>query len=176
VPTEEIHNASPTRLKLEDVETGKDYAVIMSTNAGLWAYNIGDTIEFISKNPYRIKVTGRIKHFISAFGEHVIAKEVEEALRLTIAKHPCLINEFTVAPQVNPVEGQKPFHEWWIEFGEKPKDMVSFSNELDRAMVEQNLYYRDLIEGKILQPLIVQQLPPGSNNQPKVFIDKGKDL
>jgi GH3 auxin-responsive promoter len=162
VPTDEIQHASPTRLKLEDVETGKDYAVIMSTNAGLWAYNIGDTIEFISKNPYRIKVTGRIKHFISAFGEHVIAKEVEEALRLTVANHPCLINEFTVAPQVNPVEGQKPFHEWWIEFGEKPKDMFSFTNDLDRAMVEQNLYYRDLIEGKILQPLIVQQLPPGS--------------
>ena len=162
VPTGEMHMASPTRLALEEVEIGKDYAVIMSTNAGLWAYSIGDTIEFVSTNPYRIKVTGRIKHFISAFGEHVIAKEVEEALRLTMAKHPCLVNEFTVAPQVNPPDGQKPFHEWWIEFGEGPKDMRAFAADLDLAMVEQNLYYKDLIDGKILRPLVVQQLPSGS--------------
>jgi hypothetical protein len=162
VPSTEIHSAQPIRLTLSEVETGKDYAVVMTTNAGLWAYSIGDTIEFLSTDPFRIKVTGRIKHFISAFGEHVIAREVEEALRLTVAKHACLINEFTVAPMVNPPDGQKPFHEWWIEFGEKPKDIKTFAKDLDLAMVDQNLYYRDLIEGQILQPLIVQILPPGA--------------
>lgn len=116
----------------------------------------------MSKDPYRLKVTGRIKHFISAFGEHVIAKEVEEALRLTVEKHPCLINEFTVAPQVNPGEGEKPYHEWWIEFAQAPAQPEAFAADLDRAMMGQNLYYQDLIEGKILRPLVVRSLPPGS--------------
>lgn len=162
VPTGEMHLPSPTRLPLDHVEVGQDYALIMSTNAGLWAYSIGDTIEFVSRDPYRIKVTGRIKHFISAFGEHVIAKEVEEALRQTVALHPCLVNEFTVAPQVNPPDGQKPYHEWWIEFGEEPKDPAAFASDLNMAMVRQNLYYQDLIDGKILRPLVVQHLPSGS--------------
>jgi len=162
IPVTEIHSSNPLRLTLEEVEVGINYALIITTNAGLWAYNIGDTIEFISTTPPRIKVTGRIKHFISAFGEHVIAKEVEEALRLTMQKHDCLVNEFTVAPQVNPSDGGKPFHEWWIEFGQKPTSMISFAIDLNEAMVEQNLYYEDLIKGKILQPLIVRDLPPGS--------------
>ncbi len=162
VPLAEVHEAQPRRLTLEQVETGVDYALIMSTNAGLWAYSIGDTVSFVSTNPYRLKVTGRVKHFISAFGEHVIAKEVEEALRQTVANHPCMINEFTVAPMVSPGSGEKPYHEWWIEFGEPPSDKEAFAAALDRAMVGQNLYYRDLIEGKILQPLVVRYLPSGS--------------
>ncbi len=162
VPVSELNSPHPIRLTLPEVEIGIDYALIITTNAGLWAYNIGDTIEFVSLDPPRIKVTGRIKHFISAFGEHVIAKEVEEALRLTVLKNPCLINEFTVAPQVNPGNGQKPYHEWWIEFGKEPSNMKIFSEDLDKAMVRQNLYYEDLINGKILQPLIVRSLLPGS--------------
>ncbi len=162
VPLEEIHRDQPSRLGIEDVLLGKDYALIISTNAGLWAYSIGDTIRFISKDPYRIKITGRIKHFISAFGEHVIGREVEEALRLTMEKHHCLVNEFTVAPQVNPPDGDKPFHEWWIEFDQLPEKPAAFVADLDEAMVNQNVYYRDLIDGKILQPLIVRYLPPGS--------------
>ncbi|MGB3079398.1 MAG: GH3 auxin-responsive promoter family protein, partial [Saprospiraceae bacterium] len=162
VPVSELNSIHPIRLTLPEVEIGIDYALIITTNAGLWAYNIGDTIEFVSLDPPRIKVTGRIKHFISAFGEHVIAKEVEESLRLTVLKNPCLINEFTVAPQVNPGDGQKPYHEWWIEFGQEPVNMKTFAADLDQAMVEQNLYYEDLIDGKILQPLIVRALPPGS--------------
>lgn len=162
VPTAQIHDEHPTRLTLEAVETGKDYALVMSTNAGLWAYSIGDTVEFVSVNPYRIKVTGRIKHFISAFGEHVIAREVEEALRETVENHPCLVTEFTVAPMVSPPDGDKPFHEWWIEFGEPPADLSGFSVDLDRAMTRRNLYYQDLIDGKILQPLIVRNMPSGS--------------
>ena len=162
VPLSEIHQPQPKRLTLAEVEKDTDYALIMSTNAGLWAYNIGDTVSFVSINPYRLKVTGRVKHFISAFGEHVIAKEVEEALRQTTAQHPCLVNEFTVAPMVSPPDGHRPYHEWWIEFGEEPKDREAFTRDLDAAMVEQNVYYKDLIEGKILQPLIVRFMPPGS--------------
>lgn len=162
VPTEEMHLSQPTRLGLHEVQTGRDYAVIISTNAGLWAYNLGDTVEFVSLDPYRLRVTGRVKHFISAFGEHVIVKEVKEALKKTMAKHPCTILEFSVAPQVNPGPGKKPHHEWWIEFGEEPKDLIAFSHDLDHEMIGQNLYYRDLIEGKILQPLVVRSLPHGS--------------
>lgn len=162
VPSQEMGQPTPTRLTIDQVETGKDYALIMSTNAGLWAYSIGDTIEFVSIDPYRIKVTGRIKHFISAFGEHVIAKEVEEALRIAVEAHPCIVTEFTVAPQVNPGENKKPFHEWWIEFAKPPEDPAAFAAALDEAMVDQNLYYRDLVDGKILQPVIVRFLPVGS--------------
>ncbi len=165
IPLSEIDNDQPSRLTLQEVETGVNYALIMSTNAGLWSYNIGDTIEFISVDPPRIKVTGRIKHFISAFGEHVIAKEVEQALKLTVRKHPCLVNEFTVVPQVNPAEGEKPYHEWWIEFGQKPSDLTSFTHDLNQAMVCENLYYEDLISGEVLQPLRVHTLPPGSFRQ-----------
>ncbi len=162
VPVEEIHHEHPIRLSLKDVSLGKDYALIMSTNAGLWAYSIGDTIQFVSKNPFRVKVTGRIKHFISAFGEHVIGREVEEALRIATERHPCLVNEFTVAPQVNPPDGEKPFHEWWIEFDQLPESIDAFAADLDKAMVQQNLYYRDLIEGAILQPIIIRYLRPGA--------------
>ncbi|MEO6130638.1 MAG: GH3 auxin-responsive promoter family protein, partial [Saprospiraceae bacterium] len=162
IPVSEIDSANPVRLTIDEVETGTNYALILTTNAGLWAYNIGDTIEFISVDPPRIKVTGRIKHFISAFGEHVIAKEVEEALRMAVLKNPCFVNEFTVAPQVNPAEGSKPYHEWWIEFSAKPKDVNLFSRDLNAAMTEQNLYYEDLINGHILQPLVIRDLAPGS--------------
>ncbi len=162
IPTTELHSAQPVRLTLADVEPGIDYAIVLSTNAGLWGYSLGDTIEFTSTRPYRLKVTGRIKQFISAFGEHVIVKEVEEALRRTVERHPCAILEFTVAPQVNPAAGQKPYHEWWIEFAEEPKDFAGFCARLNEEMVRENLYYEDLIEGKILQPLVVRRLPKGS--------------
>lgn len=161
VPANEIHSEQPIRLTIDEVQTGINYVLILSTNAGLWSYNIGDTVEFVSVDPPRLKVTGRVKHFISAFGEHVIAKEVEEALNQTVAKHPCTINEFTVAPQVNPVNGEKPFHQWWIEFSEKPASLYVFAKDLDVAMTKQNLYYQDLIVGKILQPLKIEIVPPG---------------
>lgn len=162
IPVSELNSSQPVRHSLAEVEIGINYAIILTTNAGLWAYDIGDTIEFISKDPYRIKVTGRTKHFISAFGEHVIAKEVEEALKQTVALYPALVNEFTVAPQVNPPDGDKPYHEWWIEFGEKPQDMDGFAKQLNLVMTRQNLYYEDLIAGNILQPLKVRALAPGA--------------
>ncbi len=162
IPAEEYYNEKPVRLSLEDVEIGKNYALILNTNAGLWGYSIGDTVKFVSKNPYRLLITGRIKHYISAFGEHVIAEEVEEAL-LTAAKAEGLeITEFTVAPQVNPAEGMLPYHEWFIEFVKAPANPDQFRIKVDAALCKKNVYYRDLIEGKILQPLLIRQLKKGA--------------
>ena len=130
----------------------------MNTNAGLWGYSIGDTIKFVSKNPYKILVTGRIKHFISAFGEHVIAEEVEHAILSVANNEGVEITEFTVAPQVNPEGGQLPYHEWFVEFAKAPKDMITFSEKVDLALQKKNIYYFDLIEGKILQKLLIRPL------------------
>ena len=162
IPAEEIFDDNPTRLALDQIELNVNYAIIINNNAGLWGYNIGDTIQFISKNPYRLIVTGRIKHFISAFGEHVIGKEVEEALLGVSRQMGIDIIEFTVAPQVNPGEGKIPFHEWFIEFETIPDDLEKFASAVDKAMVQQNIYYQDLIEGKILQPLKITPLQKGA--------------
>jgi hypothetical protein len=155
IPTEEYFNENPTRLTIDQVELGKNYALIMNTNAGLWGYSIGDTVKFVSKNPHKLVVTGRIKHFISAFGEHVIGEEVEKAMRSTLQKHPeAEIIEFTVAPQVAPSEGL-PYHEWLVEFNKKPSNLVLFEKDLDEALVNLNTYYDDLITGNILRTLKV---------------------
>src|SRR5690606_5394789 len=143
----------PKRIALKDVEMGVNYVMVISTNAGLWAYNLGDTVQFISIKPYKIIVSGRIKHFISAFGEHVIGKEVEEAMKRAIEVTDARINEFTVAPQINPQEGELPYHEWLIEFEHPPTDLKKFIAVLDTTLQQQNSYYFDLLEGKILQPL-----------------------
>ncbi len=158
VPAEEIFNENPTRLSLAEVELGVNYAIVINNNAGLWGYNIGDTVQFVSKNPYRLLVTGRIKHFISAFGEHVIGKEVEEALLAVANEMGAQVVEFTVAPQTNPPLGQTPYHEWFIEFDQLPNDLVAFAKRVDEAMIQQNIYYKDLIEGNILQPLKIRAL------------------
>ena len=149
------------RLTLKDVEIGVNYVMIISTNAGLWAYNLGDTIQFISLDPFKIVVSGRIKHFISAFGEHVIAKEVEEAMQEAIKATDARINEFTVAPQITPEDGELPYHEWLIEFEQLPSDMEKFIQILDTSLQSQNSYYFDLIEGKILQKLKVLPIKKG---------------
>ena len=159
IPAEEFFNDNPTRLSLADIELNTNYVIILNTNAGLWGYNIGDTVKFISKEPYRLLVTGRIKHFISAFGEHVIAKEVEEAMLQAIAKSTARIVEFTVAPQVNPDTDELPYHEWLVEFENKPHDLEAFRKELDLQMNQQNIYYEDLIKGGVLQKLKVTSLP-----------------
>lgn len=158
IPSEEFFNDNPTRISLQDVELNKNYALILNTNAGLWGYSIGDTIKFVSKNPYRILVTGRIKHYISAFGEHVIGEEVEHALMSVAKAEGVDVVEFTVAPQVNPPAGELPYHEWFIEFGTEPKNLKVFAQKVDKALQQKNIYYFDLIEGNILQPLIVKSL------------------
>ena len=158
VPADEIFNENPSRLWLKDVEIGVNYALLLHTNAGLWGYNIGDTVQFVSKNPYRIVVSGRIKHFISAFGEHVIGKEVEEALLPVANAEGLSIVEFTVAPQVNPPEGGLPYHEWFIEFDTPPSDLKAFTTHVDTRMRAQNIYYDDLITGNVLHPLVIRPL------------------
>ncbi len=161
VKAEDFFNENPKRLTLKDVEIGVNYAMIISTNAGLWAYDLGDTIQFVSTEPYRIIVSGRIKHFISAFGEHVIAKEVEYAMQEAIRVSGAQVNEFTVAPQITPANKELPYHEWFIEFGKKPTNMKMFAQKLDEAMQEQNSYYFDLIKGSILQPLKISPIKAG---------------
>ena len=158
VPTDEYFNDNPTRLTIEEVELGKNYAVIINSNAGLWGYSIGDTVKFVSKDPYRVLVTGRIKHFISAFGEHVIGEEVEKAMKYASEKFKEVETvEFTVAPQVTPESGL-PLHEWYVEFSSPPKDMAAFELEIDQKLQQLNSYYEDLIVGKILRPLKIVPL------------------
>ena len=163
IPSEEFFDKNPTRLSLADVKIGVNYVIILNTNAGLWGYNIGDTIEFLSINPPRITVTGRIKHFISAFGEHVIGKEVEQAINKNIANTTIRITEFTVAPQITPKKGL-PYHEWFIEFETEPQNLEDFAIKIDASMQQQNMYYFDLIEGKILQPLKITRIEKGGFN------------
>ncbi len=158
VPADELAQENPTRLWLKDVELGVNYALILHTNAGLWGYSLGDTVQFVSKNPYRIVVSGRVKHFISAFGEHVIGKEVEESLLPVANAAGIRIVEFTVAPQVTPPEGGLPYHEWFIEFDNAPADLEAFARDVDARMRQQNIYYDDLIAGNILRPLKIRVL------------------
>jgi len=158
VPADEYSNKNASRLSLAEVELDKSYALILTTNAGLWGYSIGDTVKFVSKDPFKILVTGRIKHFISAFGEHVIGEEVEQALWSVANAEGVSITEFTVAPQVNPEAGALPYHEWFIEFAKAPADMTDFSQKVDEALQKKNIYYFDLITGNILQPLVIRSL------------------
>jgi phenylacetate-coenzyme A ligase PaaK-like adenylate-forming protein len=160
IPATEFFDENPTRISLKDVKIGVNYVIILNTTAGLWGYNIGDTVEFTSTKPYRIKVTGRIKHFISAFGEHVIGKEVEKALNDAILGTAINISEFTVAPQVNPKNGL-PYHEWFIEFENEPENLDDLASKIDASMQNQNIYYLDLIKGKVLRPLIIRKVKKG---------------
>ena len=160
VKADEFFNANPRRYTIGEVELGINYVMLLSTNAGLWCYNIGDTVQFTSLSPYRVIVSGRIKHFISAFGEHVIGKEVEEALRQSVEGTTVRINEFTVAPQITPKEGL-PYHEWLIEFENAPEDLEAFALKIDQAMRQQNVYYDDLITGNVLRTVVIT--PVASN-------------
>lgn len=155
VPAQEIFNEKPTRLSLKEVELGVNYALIINSNAGLWGYNIGDTVKFVSLNPYRIVVTGRIKHFISAFGEHVIGEEVEHSLMKAAGEEQVRITEFTVAPMVQ-TNGELPYHEWFVEFETMPADLATFAARVDENLRQKNIYYDDLLTGNILQPLKIR--------------------
>jgi hypothetical protein len=160
VPAAEIFNQHPTRLSLHDVKVGENYALIVNSNAGLWGYNIGDTVKFVSTNPYRVVVTGRIKHFISAFGEHVIAEEVEWSLLKAAQEENIRITEFTVAPFIQQGEG-KSYHEWFVEFEGEPSNMEAFSVRVDNNLRQKNIYYDDLVRGNILQPLKITTVQKG---------------
>lgn len=169
VPAAEIFNENPIRLTLRDVKVGENYALIISSNAGLWGYNIGDTVKFVSTNPYRLVVTGRTKHFISAFGEHVIGEEVEASLLQAANEEHIHITEFTVAPRISTDAG-KSFHEWFIEFENKPEDIAAFARKIDDNLRNRNVYYDDLIAGNILQRLKISPI------QKNGFIDYMKSI
>jgi len=152
VPAGEIFTDNPTRLSLKDVKLGENYAMIINSNAGLWGYNLGDTVKFVSTEPYRVVVTGRTKHFISAFGEHVIGEEVEYSILKAAEEEKVQITEFTVAPFVSNSNG-KSYHEWFIEFENRPGDINSFAHKVEDNLRKKNVYYDDLISGNILSPL-----------------------
>ena len=160
IKAEDFFKENPKRITIKDVEVGVNYVMIISSNAGLWAYNIGDTVEFTSTKPYRVIVSGRIKHFISAFGEHVIGKEVEQALNDSLEGTSTQVSEFTVAPQINPQQGL-PYHEWFIEFENEPKNLNDLADRIDKSLQKQNSYYFDLIEGKVLSPLKITRVKKG---------------
>ncbi|PRY13097.1 GH3 auxin-responsive promoter [Pontibacter ummariensis] len=162
IPVEEYFKENPTRLTIGEVEPGVNYALVISSNAGLWSYSIGDTVKFTSIKPYKVVVSGRIKHFISAFGEHVIGEEVEKAMQRTMAKFPTVeLIEFTVAPHVSQDKGAS-FHEWLVEFSREPQNLEAFTDELDQQLQKLNSYYYDLISGNILQRLKITGLPRGT--------------
>lgn len=163
IPTDEFFSETPRRLGVGEVELGKNYAVVLNTNAGLWGYSLGDTVKFVSLEPLRIVVTGRIKHFISAFGEHVIGEEVEKAMQYALSRQPeTQVVEFTVAPQVTPAEGSLPYHEWLVEFAVPPRDTERFAADLDQKLTELNVYYDDLLTGRILRRLVLTPLRRGA--------------
>ncbi|MBL4656097.1 MAG: GH3 auxin-responsive promoter family protein [Bacteroidia bacterium] len=155
IPVSEFFNEDPTRISLKDIELGVNYAIILNTNAGLWGYNIGDTVKFVNKDPYRLVVTGRIKQFISAQGEHVIVEEVENALLSAANDCKTDVVEFTVAPQLESEDGIA-YHEWFVEFGKTPESLQDFSDKVDLALQQKNSYYKDLRDGNMLRNLIIR--------------------
>lgn len=169
IPAVEIFNEHPTRLTLQDVKVGENYALIINNNAGLWGYNLGDTVKFVSANPYRLVVSGRIKHFISAFGEHVIGEEVEYSLMKAAREENIHITEFTVAPMIQQGEGRS-YHEWFVEFENEPENLNAFRKKVDDNLRQKNIYYDDLIAGNILMPL---KITPVKKNG---FIDYMKSI
>ncbi|WP_324676336.1 GH3 auxin-responsive promoter family protein [Hymenobacter sp. GOD-10R] len=163
IPAERFFESNPPRLTIADVELDKQYALVLNTNAGLWGYSLGDTVRFVSKNPYRVVVSGRIKHFLSAFGEHVIGEEVEQTLREAMAQFPEVdVVEFTVAPRVSDNPAKPSQHEWLIEFATPPHDVAAFAAALDTGLRRRNVYYDDLLSGNILAPLRLTALPNGA--------------
>lgn len=163
IPADSYFDPNPPRLSIGEVKLGVNYALIINSTAGLWGYSIGDTIKFVSLKPFKIVVTGRIKHFISAFGEHIIGEEVEKAITFALSKQPeTEVTEFTVAPQVVDPNGGLPYHQWLIEFAVMPKDIIQFSQDLDTKMCELNTYYQDLIGGSILQGIQIMCLNKGA--------------
>ena len=164
IKADEFGEQNQKRHTLGEVELNVNYVLILSTSAGLWAYNIGDTVCFVSLKPYRLVVTGRIKHFISAFGEHVIGKEVETAMQQACQESDVQVKEFTVAPKIDPEEGL-PYHEWFIEFENPPQDTENLAQKLDQSMQEQNVYYEDLLKGSVLRTLVITTVADGGFQQ-----------
>lgn len=160
IKADEYYNENPRRFHLGEVELGVNYALILSNNAGLWGYSIGDTVKFVSLDPPKIRVTGRIKHFTSAFGEHVIGEEADAVMSAAVDKFGLQVNEFHLAPQVQPQSGL-PYHEWFIEWEEVPSNISEIEKFMDEQMISLNVYYKDLIHGSVLRPLVISNVPRG---------------
>lgn len=160
IKADEYYNENPRRYHLGEVEVGVNYALLLSNNAGLWGYSIGDTVKFVSTSPYKIRVTGRIKHFTSAFGEHVIGEEADAVMSAAVEKFGLQVNEFHLAPQVQPGEGL-PYHEWFIEWDIVPESISAIEKFMDDQMISLNVYYKDLIHGSVLRPLVIRNVPRG---------------
>lgn len=140
IPMEELDKEYPDAIALQDVEIGKNYAMVITTNAGLWRYNIGDTIKFTSKSPYRIRISGRTKHFINAFGEEVIIENAETAITAACEQTGAVIDNFTAAP-IYLEKSKRGGHEWIIEFKIQPTDLSKFSDVLDTTLRKVNSDY-----------------------------------
>ena len=164
IKTDEFKKENAKRYNLGNVKIDINYVLIISNNAGLWAYDTGDTVKFTSLNPPKILVTGRYKHFISAFGEHVISEEVEKSISELCETKNINIREFTVAPMINSKKGL-PYHEWWIEFENDNIDITSSEKILDISMQQKNIYYRDLVKGGVLNSLKIVTVKRGGFNK-----------
>ncbi|MEJ7683539.1 MAG: GH3 auxin-responsive promoter family protein [Segetibacter sp.] len=140
LPAEEYGKANPQTVGLEEVAIGKNYAVVISSNGGLWRYLIGDTVQFTSLAPYKIKVSGRIKHFINAFGEEVIVNNSDNAIAAACEKTDAIVNDYTAAPIYFSDKGNGG-HEWLIQFEKEPSDLGLFTYELDNALKNVNSDY-----------------------------------
>jgi len=158
VPVDEIHLEKPTRISLKDVEIGRNYALVLNTNAGLWGYIIGDVVRFKTLHPHRIEITGRIGQFISAFGEHVIVEETDTSIAEIADKLGCTIVNYTVAPHFG-VGRSCLYHEWFIEFGIPPKDLGRFASLLDDRLMECNSNYKDCVQRKAITSLEITVIP-----------------
>jgi hypothetical protein len=172
MPAEEWDKSHPKTLQLNEVETGKNYAPVISTNGGLWRYVLGDTIKFTSLHPYRIKVSGRIKHYINAFGEELIIDNTDKAIAIACEKTGALVNDYTAAP-VYFSEGKNGTHEWLIAFDRSPDSIEKFTTELDQALKSVNSDYEAKRYKDIaLTRPIVHAVPPDSFE--KWLTTKGK--
>ena len=165
MPVEEYGKPNPKTIGLDKVEVEKNYALIISTTGGLWRYLIGDTIKFTSINPYRIKVTGRLKHYINAFGEEVIIDNTDKAIAIASQKTQSIVTDYTAAP-VYFSDHKNGAHEWLIEFEQEPENMEAFVFELDNALKEQNSDYEaKRFKNIALEMPHVKKLPQGTFNQ-----------
>ncbi len=164
IKVEDFEKENPKRFNLSNIQIKTNYILIVSTNAGLWAYNTGDTVMFTSIAPPKLLVTGRYRHFISAFGEHVIASEIEQSLSEAANKFNISVSEFTVAPKIEN-GNELPCHEWFVEFEDLKINIKEFEKYLDSMVQEKNIYYKDLIKGKILKTLEIKKLAKGTFNR-----------
>lgn len=158
IPADLFYTDNPPRIPLSRVEENQNYVIILNSNAGLWGYNLGDTVKFVSTNPYRLVVTGRIAHFTSAFGEHVIEEEANYAIQKASEETGAIVTEYTLAPLINGPEGIR-CHQWFIEFENKPRNIEKFTEILDNSLKEKNQYYANLVNSNIIKSANVIMVP-----------------